>query len=86
VIVLHKMAIHSPNPTGISQYAQHDRRGNASSRVVNLGPLNTIQSARDVVAIIKALGYTKAPILELAAVGLLPFKWQPAILNMWIMS
>ena len=40
----------------------YDHRGNVSSRVVYPGPLNPIQSACDVVAIIKALGFSKTSI------------------------
>jgi pimeloyl-ACP methyl ester carboxylesterase len=52
----------------------YDRRSNAGSRVVNPGPLNPIQSACDVVAIIEALGFSKTSIFGASSGGIIALQ------------
>lgn len=54
--------------------ATYDRRGNAQSTVARPCPLNPVQSARDVVAIIKALGFSKASVFGTSSGGLIALQ------------
>ena len=54
--------------------ATYDRRGNGQSTVTKPGTLNPWQSARDVVAIIKALGYSKANLFGTSSGGLIALQ------------
>lgn len=51
-----------------------DRRGNSDSAVPKPKILNPVQQARDVVAIIKALGYSKAIIFGTSGGGIVAFQ------------
>src|ERR1700710_944053 len=52
----------------------YDRRGNAGSVVARPSPLSPVQSARDVVAIIKALGFNKASVFGTSSGGLIALQ------------
>lgn len=52
----------------------YDRRGNGESVVARPSPLNPVQSARDVVAIIKALGFSKASVFGTSSGGLIALQ------------
>lgn len=51
--------------------ATYDRRGNGGSTVAKPRILSPVESARDVVAIIKSLGYTKASLFGTSSGGLI---------------
>ena len=52
----------------------YDRRGNGESTVTRPSPLNPVQSARDVVAIIKALGFNKASVFGTSSGGFIALQ------------
>ena len=52
----------------------YDRRGNGQSTVVNPAKLNPMESARDVIAIIKALGHSKASLFGTSSGGLIALQ------------
>ena len=52
----------------------YDRRGNAGSTVDAGWPLNPVQSARDVVSIIKALGHDRASLFGTSSGGLIALQ------------
>jgi pimeloyl-ACP methyl ester carboxylesterase len=54
--------------------ATYDRRGNAGSTVRKGRPLNPVESARDVVAIIKTLGFEKASVFGTSSGGLIALQ------------
>ena len=54
--------------------ATYDRRGNASSTVAVGKPLNPVESARDVIRIIKALAFSKASIFGTSSGGLIALQ------------
>ena len=54
--------------------ATYDRRGNGESAVSKPRMLNPIESARDVTAIIKALGYAKASLFGTSSGGLIALQ------------
>ena len=67
----------NPSIPSLSQHytvAAYDRRGNAGSTVTRPSLLNPVQSARDVVAIIKALGFSKASIFGTSSGGFIALQ------------
>ena len=54
--------------------ATYDRRGNGQSTVTKPGTLNPWESAGDVIAIIKALGYSKASLFGTSSGGLIALQ------------
>ena len=68
----------NPALSSLSQHytvVAYDRRGNAGSTVGRPSPLNPVQSARDVVAIIKALNFSKASIFGTSSGGLIALQF-----------
>lgn len=63
--------------SGLSRHynvATYDRRGNGQSTVVYPRTLNPMESARDVVAIIKALGYSSASLFGTSSGGIIALQ------------
>ena len=63
-------------PSLSEQYtvATYDRRGNAGSSVEKGMPLNPVQSARDVISIIRALGFEKASLFGTSSGGIIAMQ------------
>jgi pimeloyl-ACP methyl ester carboxylesterase len=63
-----------PSLSNFYKVVAYDRRGNGGSTVEKPMIMNPLESARDIVAIIKAMGYTKASLFGTSSGGILALQ------------